>query len=219
MCELAWNHFTHQVEPTDSAASDASDSNAPLYVLRPTYQRAGMVFMHLAFGGWVAFMIGMKSGMSVKRIWLTPRPRGNLTTVTRKPIERPKVANFEGFSGFGLRGDGLDVKYCHLSSAEPADDLTLTVNVPGNRQQLLSIATKGVHINGRPASREEVRTSLSQVFKRKSNVSPWRSGPIVDARVCLLTNNGPHSHFIHARSHDQIRGRLEPVVRSLALNV
>jgi len=104
--------------------------------------------------------------------------------VTHKTIERPKVANFEGFSGFDLRGDGLDVKYCHLSSTEPTDDLTLTVSVPGNRQQNLSIMTKGVHINGRPASREEVRASLLRVFGRKSSASSWKSGPILGVRVC-----------------------------------
>ncbi|KAJ8583842.1 hypothetical protein M405DRAFT_827891 [Rhizopogon salebrosus TDB-379] len=182
MCELAWNHFTRLAEPTESTTSD--DSNAPQYVLRPTYQRAGLVFMHLAFGGWVAFMVGMKSGMSVKRIWLTQRPRGDLTTMTLKTLERPKVAIFEGFSSFGLQGDGLDVKHCHLSSAEPADDLTLTVSVPGNRKQHLSIATKGVHINGQPVSRDEVHASLSQVFgrKSKSNAVSWRSGPILDAQ-------------------------------------
>jgi hypothetical protein len=186
MCELAWNHFTRPVEPTESVTSD--DSNSPQYVLRPTYQRAGMVFMHLAFGGWVAFMVGMKSGMSVKRIWLTPRPRGDLTTVTRKPLGRPKVVNFEGFNGFGLRGDGLDTKYCHLSSAEPANDLILSVSVPGNRQQHLSIATKGVYINGRPVSRDEVRTSLLHIFGRKPNAASRKSGLILDAQVRLLVN-------------------------------
>jgi len=186
MCELSWNRFTRLVEPTQATTSD---SDAPQHVLRPTYQRAGLVFMHLAFGGWVAFMIGMKSGMSVKRIWLTPRPRGDLSTTTRKPFGRPKVAIFEGFSSFGLRGDKLNVKHCHLSSAEPADDLTLTVSIPGNREQQLSIATKGVYISGRPASHDEVRTSLLHVFGHKSDVAAsWRSGPILDAQVCPPVN-------------------------------
>ncbi|KAG1723132.1 uncharacterized protein EDB91DRAFT_1351253 [Suillus paluster] len=183
MCELSWNHFTRLVEPTESATPDSSNTgNTPQYVLRPTYQRAGLVFMHLAFGGWVAFMVGMKSGMNVKRIWLTPRPRGDLTTTTRKALVRPKVAIFEGFSSFGLRGDVLDIRHCHLSSAEPAEDLTLTVSIPGNREQQLSIATKGVHIDGKPASRDEVHTSLSQVFGHKSNIASWTSGPILDAQ-------------------------------------
>ncbi|KAG1746382.1 hypothetical protein EDB19DRAFT_1689188, partial [Suillus lakei] len=184
MCELSWNYFTRLVEPTKSAISDDSNTtgNTPRYELRPTYQRAGLVFMHLAFGGWVAFMVGMKSGMNVKRIWLTPRPRGDLTTTTRKAIARPKVATFEGFGSFGLRGDVLDVKQCRLSAAEPADDLTLIVTTPGNREQQLSIATKGVYIDGKPVSRDEVCTSLSQVFGHRTEPVTWRSGPILDAQ-------------------------------------
>ncbi|KAG2043883.1 hypothetical protein BDR03DRAFT_1087315 [Suillus americanus] len=182
MCELSWNYFTRPVEPTESAISDDSNTigNRPQYELRPTYQRAGLVFMHLAFGGWVAFMIGMKSGMNVKRIWLTPpRPRGGLTTTTRKAIARPKVATFEGFGSFGLRGNVLDVKNCRLSTAEPANDLTLIVATSGNREQQLSIATKGVYIDGKPVSRDEVYTSLSQVFGHKSEPASWISGPIL----------------------------------------
>jgi hypothetical protein len=181
MCELSWNYFTRPVEPTESAIFDDSNAigNKPQYELRPTYQRAGLVFMHLAFGGWVAFMVGMKSGMNVKRIWLTPsRPRG-LTTTTRKAIARPKVATFEGFGTFGLRGNVLDVKNCRLSTAEPTDDLTLIVTTPGNREQHLSIATKGVYIDGKPASRDEVCTSLSQVFGHKSEPASWIDGPIL----------------------------------------
>lgn len=156
--------------------------NKPQYELRPTYQRAGLVFMHLAFGGWVAFMIGMKSGMNVKRIWLTPQ--GGLTTMTRKAVPRPQVATFEGFGTFGLRGDVLDVNNCHLSTTEPTNDLTLIVTTPGNRSQQLSIATKGVYIDGKPVSRDEVCASLSQVFGDKAGLesASWISGPILDAR-------------------------------------
>ncbi|KAG2153211.1 hypothetical protein DEU56DRAFT_773739 [Suillus clintonianus] len=186
MCEFSWNYFTRPVEPTESAISDDPNTigNTPQYVLRPTYQRAGLVFMHLAFGGWVAFMIGMKSGMNVKRIWLTPRPREDLTTTARKAIVRPKVATFESFGGFGLRGDVLNVKHCRLSTTKPADDLSLIVATPGNREQRLSIATKGVYIAGRPVSRDEVHTSLLQVFGHKSDSDPatWRSGPILGAQ-------------------------------------
>ncbi|KAG2751727.1 hypothetical protein P692DRAFT_20872616 [Suillus brevipes Sb2] len=187
MCEFSWNYFTRPVEPTESAISDDSNAvgNKPQYELRPTYQRAGMVFMHLVFGGWIAFMVGMKSGMNVKRIWLTPpRPREGLTTTTRKPITRPKAATLEGFGSFGLRGEVLDVKKCHLSTAEPANDLTLIVATPGKREQHLSIATKGVYINGKPASRDEVCTSLLQVFgdSPRAEPAPWISGPILDAQ-------------------------------------
>jgi hypothetical protein len=203
MCELSWNHFTRPVEPTESAISDDSDAigNKPQYELRPTYQRAGLVFMHLAFGGWVAFMVGMKSGMNVKRIWLTPpRPREGLATTTRKAIPRPKVATFEGFGSFGLRGDVLDVKKCRLSTAEPANDrdLTLIFTTPGNREQQLSVATKGVYIDGKPVSRDEVCTSLLQVFGHKSGSEPasWISGPILGAQVCI-----PHQLTIPCLSH------------------
>ncbi|KAG1853607.1 hypothetical protein C8R48DRAFT_723163, partial [Suillus tomentosus] len=155
MCELSWNYFT-----------------------RP---RAGLVFMHLAFGGWVASMVGMKGGMNVKRIWLTPpRPQGGLTTSTRKAIGHPKLATFEGFGSFGLRGDALEVKNCCLSTAEPANELTLIVTTPGNRKQQLSITTKGVCMDGKPVSRDEVCTSLSQVFGHKPELASWISGPILD---------------------------------------
>lgn len=184
MCEFSWNYYTRPVEPTQSAISDDSNTigNKPQYELRPTYQRAGLVFMHLAFGGWVAFMIGMKSGMNVKRIWLTPRV--GPTTTTRKAIARPQVATFEGFGIFGLRGDVLDVNDCRLSTAEPANDLTLIVTTLGNRSQQLSIATKGVYIDGKPVSRDEVCASLSQVFGDKPGPEPasWISGPILDTR-------------------------------------
>ncbi|KAG2142301.1 uncharacterized protein EDB93DRAFT_613314 [Suillus bovinus] len=181
MCELSWNHFTRPVEPTESTISDNSNTigNKPQYELRPTYQRAGLVFMHLAFGGWVAFMVGMKSGMNVKRIWLTP-PH---ITSTRKAFARPKVATFEGFGSFGLRGDVLDMKNCRLSTAEPANELTLIVTTPGNKIQQLSLATKGVYIDGKPVSRDEVCTSLSQVFgNKKPEPASWISGPILDAQ-------------------------------------
>ncbi|KAG2347414.1 hypothetical protein BDR05DRAFT_958086 [Suillus weaverae] len=186
MCELSWNYFTRPVEPTKSAIIDDSNTigNKPQYELRPTYQRAGLVFMHLAFGGWVAFMVGMKSGMNVKKIWLTPpRQRGSLTTTKRKEIVR-QVATFEGFGSFGLRGDVLDVKNCRLSTAEPANDLTLIVATSRNREQQLSIATKGVYIDGKPVSRDEVCTLLSQVFGHKPGPEPasWISGPILDAQ-------------------------------------
>ncbi|KAG1758351.1 hypothetical protein EDD22DRAFT_198617 [Suillus occidentalis] len=187
MCELSWNYFTRPVEPTESAISDDSNpvGNKPQYELRPTYQRAGLVFMHLAFGGWIAFMIGMKSGMNVKRIWLTP-PREGLTTTTRKAFTRPKAATFEGFGSFGLRGNVLDVKKCHLSTAEPANDrdLTLIVTTPRNKEQQLSIATKGVYIDGKPVSRDEVCTSLLQVFgdSPRAEPAPWISGPILGAQ-------------------------------------
>jgi len=180
--EMTWTHWTMRVEPDPKpSSSEPSDSEPPQWVLRPSWQRLGMIAAQTGFCSVFISMLLGASGRSVRKVWVTPhRPQSPGTPSPTRGSGPPHVF-VQTFGNSGSRAYVYPRPRISVTTQRGINDLRLDLKQMDASVISMYMQTEHALIKGERAAGGEVARALMARFgiRTKPQEGPkLRTGPI-----------------------------------------